>query len=182
MGPIAVEFREHHEDPTLDPSALLVNFTKGSYGAIPLLVITWIVARTAKDTPLSFLVCATLMAGSLWVTAFHQIHSYAHMGSLLPPEEFNRAVAEISRLPLRQQKRKMAELFDTVGIPWVIRRLQRARLFLRPEIHWRHHVLFEEDFSSVNGWSDPLMNLFYRPVARRKKAAAQLEEQFREAR
>jgi hypothetical protein len=43
-------------------------------------------------------------------------------------------------------------------------------MFLRPEEHWRHHLSFESDFSSVNGWSDPLLNWLYRSIARQKKA------------
>jgi TMEM189-like protein len=171
LGPISVEFRQHHEDPTLDPSAVLTNFTKGAYGALPFAVITWLVARTPGDSAVSFLVDSSLMATSLWMLGFHQIHSYAHMGSRLSPEEFNRAVAEISRIPnRRQQKEEFAKLFEAVGIPPFVRFLQRCRLFLRPEEHWRHHDTFESDFSSVNGWSDPVMNWFYGPIARRKKA------------
>jgi len=119
----------------------------------------------------SFLVDASLLMTSLWMLGFHQIHSYAHMGSNLPPEEFNRAVAEISQLPTRRQQREEFEkLFAALGIPRFVRLLQRSRLFLRPEEHWRHHLYFESDFSSVNGWSDPLMNWIYRPIARRQKA------------
>jgi hypothetical protein len=33
LGPIAKGFRGHHKEPTLDPSAYVVNFTKGSYGS-----------------------------------------------------------------------------------------------------------------------------------------------------
>jgi hypothetical protein len=172
MGPIAVEFREHHEDPTLDPSAVLTNFTKAAYGTIPIAAATCLVASMSDDDMLSFGIGAILFATSVWMLGFHQIHSYAHMGSKLPAEEFNRAVAEIGNLPTeRQQRTEFARLFDRVGIPPVVRLLQRSRFFLRPEIHWRHHRSFESDFSSVNGWSDPVMNWLYRPIARRKKAA-----------
>jgi hypothetical protein len=170
LGPIAVEFREHHEHPTLDPSAVLTNLTKGAYGALPFAVITLVVAKLSEDSTASFLIVATLFLTSLWMLGFHQIHSYAHMGSQLPPEEFNRLVAEISQLPTRrQQKKEFAKLFQAVGIPRLVRFLQRSRLFLRPEVHWRHHLSFESDFSSVNGWSDPVMNWLYRFIARRKK-------------
>jgi hypothetical protein len=109
----------------------------------------------------------------LWsrMLGFHQIHAYAHMGSHLPPEEFNRAVSEISQLSSKkQQKEEFAKLFQSLGIPPFVRFLQRCRLFLRPEVHWQHHLSFESDVSSVNGWSDPVMNWLYRPIARRKKA------------
>lgn len=171
LGPIAMEFRQHHENPTLDPSAVLTNLTKGSYGALPFALITCLVARLSGDGPVSFLVSATLFATSVWMLGFHQIHSYSHMGSRIPPEEFNRAVAEISQLPSkRQQREEFAKLFEAVGIPRFVRLLQRCRLFLRPEEHWRHHLSFESDFSSVNGWSDPVMNWLYRWVSRRQKA------------
>ena len=170
MGPISVEFQQHHEEPTLDPSAVVSNFTRGAYGALPIAIVTWIAVEMSADSAASFLGTATLMATSLWMLGFHQIHSYAHMGSRLSPEEFNRAVIEINQLPSRQQKEEFAKVFESLGIPKFIRLLQRCRLFLRPEVHWQHHISFESDFSSVNGWSDPLMNLLYRPVARRKKA------------
>jgi hypothetical protein len=171
MGPIADEFQRHHIKPGLDPSAIVANLTRGAYGALPFAIITWVVATRSADTSGSFLLVAVMMGASLWMLGFHQIHSYTHMGSRLSAEEFNRAVAEISQLPSRrQQEREFVKLFSSVGIPRFVRFLQHCRLFLRPEIHWRHHVHFETDFSSVNGWSDPLMNLLYRPLARRKKA------------
>lgn len=171
LGPVSLDFRLHHEDPTLDPSDLLTNFTKAGYGALPIAIATWMVTVTSASSALSFFVDATLFWTSVWMLGFHQIHSYAHMGSKLGPEEFNRAVAEIGRLPTRrQQKKEFSKLFERVGIPRPVRFLQRSRLFLRPEIHWRHHLSFESDFSSVNGWSDPFMNWLYRPIAQRKKA------------
>jgi hypothetical protein len=175
LGPIAVDFRAHHERPGLDPSAVFVNLTKGSYGALPIACATIAVAVFA-DRP-SFLLVASGMATSIWMLGFHQIHSYAHMGKSIPAEEFNRAVARIVELPTRQeQKEEFRKLFAAVGIPRPVRLLQQCRLFLRPEIHWRHHHTFETDFSSVNGWSDPLMNLIYRPVTRRLKARAEHHE------
>jgi sterol desaturase/sphingolipid hydroxylase (fatty acid hydroxylase superfamily) len=166
-----VEFQQHHTEPVLDPSALVPNLTRGSYGALPFAVIAWLIASLSADTAAAFLAAATIMAASVWMLGFHQIHSYTHMGSSISSGEFNRAVAEICRIPsAREQERAFGRLFDSVGIPPFVRLLQRCRLFLRPELHWRHHIYFETDFSSVNGWSDPLMNLLYRPLARRKKA------------
>src|SRR5262249_40494869 len=141
-----------------------------AYGALALGVITWIVIRISADNPTSFLMAASLMATSIWMMGFHQIHSYAHMGSRLSPAEFNRAVADISGLDSRRrQKEEFARLFRSAGVPRVVSLLQRSRLFLRPEVHWRHHINFESNFSSVNGWSDPLMNLVYGPLARWRK-------------
>jgi hypothetical protein len=171
MGPISIEFQEHHTMPILDPSAVVPNLTRGSYGALPFGLAAWAVAATSADTPGGFLAAATVMSASVWMLGFHQIHSYTHMGSSIPAEEFNRAVAEISRLDSRRrQEEEFVKLFDRVGIPPFVRFLQRSRIFLRPELHWRHHIYYETDFSSVNGWSDPLMNLLYKPIARRKKA------------
>lgn len=171
MGPISVEFQQHHEEPTLDPSAFVSNLTRGAYAAFPIAIITWAAGNASEANSASFLMSAILMATSLWMLGFHQIHSYAHMGSHLSPDEFNRTVARINQLSSkRQQKREFAKLFDSVGVPRFIRLLQRSGLFLRPEVHWRHHIAFESDFSSVNGWSDPLMNLVYRRLAVRKKA------------
>ncbi len=166
MGPISVDFQAHHVEPTLDPSALATNLSKGAYGALPLALIITTTIRLCADTTASFLILASLMATSLWMLGFHQIHAYAHMGSRLSPDEFNRAVAEISQRPAWQQREGFASLFDNVGIPPLVRWLQRRRVFLRPEVHWQHHISFETDFSSVNGWSDPLMNCVYRPLVR----------------
>jgi hypothetical protein len=171
MGPISVEFQEHHTEPALDPSAFVSNLTRGAYAALPFSLLAWAVAAAWPGTGAGFLGAATLMSASIWMLGFHQIHSYTHMGSSIPAEEFNRTVAEISRLTSkRRQEKEFVKLFDAVGIPPFVRLLQRCRLFLRPELHWRHHIYYESDFSSVNGWSDPLMNLLYRPLARRKKA------------
>ena len=170
FGPIAQEFLDHHGDPTLDPSALTENFTRGAYGAIPFAFAAAIIDVAMSDTWLSFLLAATMLGISLWALGFHQIHSYTHMGSRLSPASFNRAVLRISQMAKSHQRKEFAELFRVVGIPRFVRLLQRCRLFLRPEVHWQHHISFESDFSSVNGWSDPLMNLIYRPIARRKKA------------
>ena len=171
LGPIAVDFRGHHERPGLDPSAVLVNLTKGAYGSLPIALITIPIAIRSEPTPQGFLIAASFLMTSVWMLGFHQIHSYAHMGKAIPAEEFNRAVADIVRIPDQGlQREAFARLFAAAGIPRWVRVMQRSRLFLRPEIHWRHHHTFETDFSSVNGWSDPLMNLLYRPLSRRMKA------------
>jgi hypothetical protein len=57
--------------------------------------------------------------------------------------------------------------------------LQRCRIILNPATHNLHHVLFESDFSSVNGWSDPLLNFVLAPVARRKKAAMLMADELK---
>jgi hypothetical protein len=171
LGPIAAEFRQHHDRPTLDPSDYIVNLSKGSYASLPLSVIVWMASARPGSDWISLAIVYTLLAMSFWAFFFHQIHSYAHMGACLSPEEFKRNVARISRLPdLDTQRREFAKLFDAAPIPPVIRFLQRCRILLNPETHNLHHISFESDFSSVNGWSDPLMNRLFGPLARRMKA------------
>jgi hypothetical protein len=174
MGPIAKEFREHHDCPTLDPRDYVVNLTKGAYSSLPLSLVVCVLSETVNRGWTSLLLICTLLGMSFWAFFFHQIHSYAHMGSCLSADEFNRRVAQISRLPTQaEQRQEFKALFETVPIPPVIRLLQRCRIILNPEIHNLHHISFESDFSSVNGWSDPIMNVFLRPIARRLKAQSQ---------
>jgi hypothetical protein len=171
LGPISVEFREHHDCPTLDPSNYQENFTKGSYGSLFACVLIVGLSFVMSDSSASFLVLATLLGISTWAFFFHQIHSYAHMGSTLPPEEFKRRVVEISQLSNKaEQIQEFDKLFQKVPIPPVIRFLQRCHLILNPKTHNLHHISFISDFSSVNGWSDPLLNIFLRPIAVRIRA------------
>jgi hypothetical protein len=171
LGPIAKEFREHHEEPTLDPSNYIVNFTKGSYGSLAMAGLVILLVGVLPHDSVSFFLVCVLLGIAIWAFFFHQIHAYAHMGSHLSPEEFNRRVTEITRLPSKaEQIAAFNRLFDTVPIPRPVRLLQRARLILNPGRHNLHHLHFETDFSSVNGWSDPVLNWFLTPVARRMKA------------
>jgi hypothetical protein len=174
LGPIAREFREHHEYPTLDPSNYVENLTKGSYCSSVLSLLVFYLADAFPSGELWFLIIATFFGMSIWAFFFHQIHSYAHMGSILPPEELHACIARIRLLPSSaQQVEEFSKLFGAVPIPPMIRILQRHRIILNPKAHNLHHVLFESDFSSVNGWSDPVLNPVLGPIARRKKAAAQ---------
>lgn len=170
LGPISREFRAHHSYPTLDPSNALVNLTKGAYASLPLAVLGIGILATFGSGLGGFLVGGTIVGMSIWALFFHQIHAYAHMGSHLDADDFNARVAEIAKMDdLRLQKRAFDELFDTVPIPPVIRLLQRMRILLNPSVHNLHHVRFESDFSSVNGWSDPLTNPLFGTIARRIK-------------
>ena len=171
FGPIAREFNEHHDEPTLDPSDYVENFTKGAYASLSAVALTFALLCVLPQTSLGFFVAALGAGLGLWALFFHQIHSYAHVGSKLGPEAFNKRVAEIAQMGSEpEQMRAFQDLFDTVPIPAPIRFLQRFRLILCPERHNLHHLLFEKNFSSVNGWSDPLLNLFLQPLARRYKA------------
>jgi hypothetical protein len=169
LGPIAVEFRQHHETPTLDPSNFVENFSRGAYVALPLALITYWSAVRWSPTSGSFFLLSLMAEASVWAFAFHQIHSYAHMGASLSPDEFNAMVAMAAQMPSQQQEAEFEKIFAAKGIPLIVRMLQRSGIFLRPQKHWRHHIGFECDFSSVNGWSDSLMNAIYRPIARSRK-------------
>lgn len=170
LGPIAREFRAHHEYPTLDPSNYVVNLTKGAYASFPLSLIAMLTTWLGGDGLAVFLLSGTMTGMSIWALFFHQIHAYAHMGSHLHPERFNARVAEIAQLAdPREQVRQFDQLFDTLPIPKAIRVLQRWRILLNPATHNLHHIRFESDFSSVNGWSDPLTNPLFGMIARSYK-------------
>jgi hypothetical protein len=171
FGPIAREFNEHHEEPTLDPSDYVENFTKGAYASLPAVALTFALLGALPETSLGFFFAAVGAGLALWALFFHQIHSYAHVGSKLGPEAFNQRVGEIAEMESEyEQMSAIRDLFATVPIPAPIRLLQRLRLILCPERHNLHHLRFEKNFSSVNGWSDPLLNLFLGPLARSYKA------------
>lgn len=166
LGPIAREFREHHEHPTLDPTNYTINLTKGAYASFPLAIVGMAIGWGDNDSLGVFLASGIITGMSFWAQFFHQIHAYAHMGSHLHPEEFKARVAEISQLAdQREQIRQFDQLFDTLPIPKMIRLLQRSRILLNPATHNLHHIKFESDFSSVNGWSDPFLNPLLRRIA-----------------
>jgi hypothetical protein len=171
VGPIAREFNEHHDEPTLDPSAYVENFTKGAYASLPVSLLVIALSLGWTDSVSSFFVEATLLAMAVWALFFHEIHAFAHMGSALPPEVFTARVSDINRMTTKAEKKlALRRLFETVPIPAAIRLLQRVGLLLEPGRHNLHHLEFENNFSSVNGWSDPLLNPILGPIARRYKA------------
>ncbi len=171
LGPISVEFRQHHDRPILHSSDIWNNFTKGAYASLPILLLTITLMVLIESSPINFFILMTLLMASIWMMAFHQVHTYSHMGNLRTASDFSRSLADIKKLPKVEQKLEIRKLFDFDNIPRWIRLLQRFRIILRPEIHWLHHQSYESDFSSLNGWSDPLMNLIYRPLSRRRKTA-----------
>ena len=173
LGPISREFREHHEEPTLDPSSYRVNFTKGAYASLPLALIALAILYMGAGSHAAFLIGGTVAGMSLWAIFFHQIHSYAHMGAHVSPEVFKARVDEIARIDdPREQARQFDAFFAEAPIPWPVRMLQKARILLNPATHNLHHLQFESDFSSVNGWSDPVTNPLFRYLARHYKAKA----------
>jgi hypothetical protein len=175
LGPVAKEFREHHDCPTLDPADYVENLSKGAYCSLPLSLLVLVLSESGAYGPIGFFALAILLGMSIWAFFFHQIHSYAHMGRCLDPEDFKHRVREISGLTNRQEQiSEFEKLFVSVPIPHAIRLLQRFQLILDPKKHNFHHICFETDFSSVNGWSDPLANLVLRPFARRMKSRREL--------
>ncbi|MEO5938785.1 MAG: hypothetical protein ABIQ43_07215 [Sphingomonas sp.] len=117
---------------------------------------------------------ALLLFLAIWGVLFHHLHSFAHMGSRLDPHRFTCEIERIAMLTSkRERKAALRDLFDAVPIPRAVRTLQRLRLTLDPGRHNLHHIHFESDFSSVNGWSDPLLNPLLGPAARYFKARRQ---------
>lgn len=51
--------------------------------------------------------------------------------------------------------------------PWVVRAMRRVRLLMRPEDHHRHHATLTHDFSTINGWSNPILNAVFGLAHRR---------------
>ena len=159
FGPIALELNEHHAEPSLDPSTYVENFTKGAFASLAATAPALAMWRALPQTELSFFFEAHLACLAFWGFFFHQIHAYAHMGSTVAPETFNRQIVEIGLMSSRaEQMRALRQLFDAVPIPKLVRKLQRCHIILSPERHNLHHISFELNFSSVNGWSDPFLN------------------------
>lgn len=175
FGPIAREFRNHHDRPTLDPKNYVVNLTKGAYCSAPLSALAIWAAVSSSGSFGDFL-AAVLLGMSFWGFFFHQIHSYSHMGACLSADDYLLDIQRISAMrEAEEQKAEFKKLFDEAPIPAPIRFLQRSRIILNPETHNLHHIRFESDFSSVNGWSDPVLNWFLGPIARRMKQRRAIE-------
>lgn len=171
FGPIAEGFNRHHDRPCLDPKDAAENFTLGAYGSCAVSAASLPLILAADYGPISSLFLTLFLLLSVWGLLFHHLHSYAHMGSILGPATFTREIERISHLPSKKaQKAALRKLFETVPRPAFIKVLQRLRLTLEPGRHNLHHIHFESDFSSVNGWSDSFLNPVLRPAARYFKA------------
>ena len=46
-------------------------------------------------------------------------------------------------------------------VSWMIRLLQRLKLFVDPKDHHEHHTYFDRNFAIFNGWSEPLLRILY---------------------
>ncbi|AGS25647.1 Kua-ubiquitin conjugating enzyme hybrid localization domain-containing protein [Rhizobium etli] len=169
LGSVVQSFRRHHDNPVLDPTTSLSNLAMGATAALPLSIAATIVLAIDLGLP-SYLGGATLAAMSVWGLFFHQIHAYAHMGAHIDVEDWNQRVDEIMRSDSHaDQREKLKQLFDELPIPKFIRRLQRWRILLDPVDHVFHHTDAESNFSSVNGWSNPIANPILGPLARIQK-------------
>lgn len=175
FGPISIEFREHHEELTLEYKDIVNNLTKGAYGAVPILVFISFYNHS-EGSAFSFLAFATAILTSIWILFFHQVHTYLHIESELSVAEFTDKYNYIIKQPHATRKVEFEKLFNYAKIPWYIRILQKSGIILSPDKHWEHHISFETKFSSLNGWSDPLMNTIYRPLARHIKNRQLLRE------
>ncbi len=51
--------------------------------------------------------------------------------------------------------------------PWPVRLMRRLGLLMRPEDHRHHHETLARDFSTINGWSNPVLNAAFRLAHRR---------------
>jgi len=51
--------------------------------------------------------------------------------------------------------------------PWPIRLMRWLGLLMKAEDHVRHHETLTCDFSTINGWSNPVLNLVFRALRRR---------------
>ena len=50
--------------------------------------------------------------------------------------------------------------------PWFVAPLRRVRLLMTPRAHGVHHATLDRDFSTLNGWSNPLVNVLFRVLRR----------------
>jgi hypothetical protein len=52
------------------------------------------------------------------------------------------------------------------NIPFIIKQLQRMNLILSRNEHNKHHLNGIYNYSIVNGWSNPLLNIMYKHIIR----------------
>lgn len=51
--------------------------------------------------------------------------------------------------------------------PWPVRAMRRAGLLMQPDDHRAHHQTLAQDFSTINGWSNPVLNRVFHALRRR---------------
>jgi hypothetical protein len=52
-------------------------------------------------------------------------------------------------------------------VPPPVRAMRATRLLMRPEDHVAHHRTLAQDFSTINGWSNPALNRVFRALRQR---------------
>ena len=51
--------------------------------------------------------------------------------------------------------------------PWIIHFMRRTKLLMTPAMHDIHHATLDCDFATINGWSNPAVNVVFRLLQRR---------------
>jgi hypothetical protein len=88
----------------------------------------------------------------------------------LSPEEFKLRVTQITHLPAQEELKQEFKKGSLRRCPLLPITVSAATKGNSQSANNLHHIAFESDFSSVNGWFDPITNLIFRPLVRRIKA------------
>jgi hypothetical protein len=67
-------------------------------------------------------------------------------------------------------------------VPWIVRAMRTTRLLMTPADHAHHHATLRQDFSTNNGWSNPLLNRLFAYLLRTGRLQPEGLEPVREAR
>jgi len=51
--------------------------------------------------------------------------------------------------------------------PWLVRAMRRLHLLITPAAHDIHHATLDRDFATINGWSNPALNIVFDALRRR---------------
>jgi len=168
LGGVAKSFRDHHDNPILDPGTRPENYAIGATSAAPLAVLSLTSEYFSQGGQSSHLASMCLAVMAVWGMFFHQIHAYAHMGSSVDVAHYGARIDQIVlQHSSRDRRRMLNEMFDGMPIPSFVRALQRLGILLDPVRHVSHHREIDCNFSSVNGWSDALLNPLMRQLVRR---------------
>jgi len=66
-------------------------------------------------------------------------------------------------------------------VPWIVRAMRRTGLLMTPADHAHHHATLRQDFSTNNGWSNPLLNRLFAYLLRTGRLQPDGLEPVREA-
>ena len=50
--------------------------------------------------------------------------------------------------------------------PWPVTAMRRVGLLMTPQAHEKHHFTLRRDFSTISGWSNPVLNLLFNTLRR----------------